>query len=131
MLGSRMGEGSDGDGSACVDQVPHDTRCALLRKRIKDGRGLEGIALWRKAGILAGQERVCPEQGSPPGSVRSPLWANGSVHEVRYPWGETVGQAHGRGTGVLDRAADDGVRGCERAAEARRIPEGLPKRWAQ
>ena len=45
----------------------------MLRKRIKDGRVLERIERWRHAGILDGKERVCPDKGSPQGSVRSPL----------------------------------------------------------
>jgi hypothetical protein len=45
----------------------------MLRQRIKDGRVLELSAMWRHAGILDGPERVCPDQGSPQGSGRSPL----------------------------------------------------------
>ena len=130
LLGSRMGEVIDGDRSALCDQVPHDTRCAILRQRIKDGRVLECIERWLKAGILDGKERVFPEQGRPQGSVLSPLLANGYVHEVLETGCETVVQAHGRGTGVLSRDADDCVMGCERAEDARRINEVLPKRFA-
>ena len=45
----------------------------MLRKRIKDGRVLELIERWRHAGILDGKAMVCPDKGSPPGAVRSPL----------------------------------------------------------
>ena len=45
----------------------------MLRKRIKDGRVLELIEMWLHAGILDGKEMVCPDKGSPQGSVRSPL----------------------------------------------------------
>jgi len=45
------------------------------------------------------------------------------VHEVLDTWGETVGQAHGRGKVVLYRYADDVVMGCEREEDARRIRE--------
>jgi RNA-directed DNA polymerase len=48
----------------------------MLRKRIKDGRVLELIERWRHAGILDGKEMVCPDQGSPQGSVLSPLLSN-------------------------------------------------------
>ena len=53
------------------------------------------------------------------------------LHEVRDTWFETVVQAHGRGKGVLSRYADDGVMGCEREEDARRITEVLPKRFAK
>jgi hypothetical protein len=45
----------------------------MLRQRSKDGRGLERSERWRHAGILDGQEMVCPAKGRPQGSVRSPL----------------------------------------------------------
>jgi RNA-directed DNA polymerase len=67
-----MGSVIDGDISACCDHGPHDTLGRMLRKRIKDGRVLERIERWRHAGILDGKERVLPDPGRPPGSVRAP-----------------------------------------------------------
>ena len=59
----------------------------MLRKRIKDGRVLELIEMWLHAGILDGKEMVCPDKGSPQGSVLSPLCsqcvlARGARHVV-------------------------------------------------
>jgi hypothetical protein len=68
-----MGSVSDGDLSAFVDHVPHDPLCTMLRKRSKDGRGLELSEMGRHAGLLDGQEMGFPDPGSPPGAVRSPL----------------------------------------------------------
>jgi RNA-directed DNA polymerase len=68
-----MGSVIDCDSSAFCDHVPHDPLGTMLRKRIKDGRVLERIEMGLHAGILAGKERVCPDQGSPQGSVHSPL----------------------------------------------------------
>jgi RNA-directed DNA polymerase len=62
----------DCDISAFVDNVQHDTLLTIRRKRSKDGRGLELIAMWLHAGLLDGQAMVCPDKGSPPGSVLSP-----------------------------------------------------------
>jgi RNA-directed DNA polymerase len=59
--------------SACFDNVPHDTLGTIRRQRIKDGRGLELLERWLHAGSLDGKEMVCPDQGSPQGSVLSPL----------------------------------------------------------
>ena len=87
--------------------MQHDTLLAILRKRIKDGRVLEFIELWLKAGILDGKAMVFPEKGSPQGSVISPLLANVYLHEVLDTWFETVVQAHCRGKVVLYRYADD------------------------
>jgi RNA-directed DNA polymerase len=95
-----------------------------VRQRIKDGRVLALIEMGRHAGILDGKEMGFPDQGSPQGSVRSPLFANVDVHEVLATWFETVVQAHCRGKGVLSRYADDVVMGCEREEAARRTSEG-------
>lgn len=72
-LTNGMGAVSDGASSACVDHVPHDTRCMMRRKRIKAGRVRERIERWRHAGLLDGKARMCPDTGSPHGSVRAPL----------------------------------------------------------
>jgi retron-type reverse transcriptase len=72
LLGSRIGYVIDCDISAFFDNLQHDPLLAILRKRVNDGRGLEFIELWLKAGILDGKERVFPEKGSPQGSVSTP-----------------------------------------------------------
>ena len=131
MLTNGMGSVIDCDISAVCDNVQHDTLLTILCKRIKDGRVLELIEMWLKAGILDGKEMVFPEKGSPQGSVISPLLANVYVHEVLDTWFETVVQAHCRGKVVLYRYADDVVIGCEWEEDARRIKEVLPKRFAK
>jgi retron-type reverse transcriptase len=73
LLGHGSGEVIDGDSSAVVDHVPHDTLGTMLRQRSKDGRVRELLERWRHAGILDGKAMVCPDTGRPPGSVRSPL----------------------------------------------------------
>jgi len=131
LLGSRIGQVIDCDISAFFDTLPHDTLLAMLRQRIKDGRVLQLIEMWLKAGILAGKEMVFPDKGRPQGSVLSPLLANVYVHDVLDTWFATVVQAHCRGKVVLWRYADDCVIGCELEEDARRIKEGLPKRVAK
>jgi RNA-directed DNA polymerase len=131
MLKNGIGYVIDCDISAFFDNLQHDTLLTILRKRIKDGRVLELIEMWLKAGILDGKEMVFPDKGSPQGSVISPLLANVYLHEVLDTWCETVVQAHCRGKVVLYRYADDVVIGCEREEDARRISEVLPKRFAK
>ena len=96
VLGSRIGPVIDGDISAFFDHGEHGTRLASLRKRVKDGRGLECIETWLKAGLLDGTALVCPEKGSPPGSVLSPVLANVYWHEVLDTWCASVVQECGR-----------------------------------
>jgi RNA-directed DNA polymerase len=121
----------DCDISSFFDNLQHGRLLAILRKRIKDGRVLGWIEKWLKAGILDGKEMVFPEQGSPQGSVISPLLANAYLHEVLDAWFETVVKAHCRGQVVLYRYADDFLIGCELERDARRIEEVLPKRFAK
>jgi RNA-directed DNA polymerase len=76
----------DCDIRAFFDHLQPDTLLASLRKRSKDGRVLECIERWLKAGILDGKEMVFPEKGSPQGAVSSPLVANVYLHEVLDTW---------------------------------------------
>ena len=131
VLTNGIGYVIDCDISAFFDNLQHDTLLAILRQRVNDGRVLEYIELWLKAGVLDGKEMVFPEKGSPQGSVISPLLANVYLHEVLDTWWETVVQAHCRGRVVLYRYADDFVIGCERAEDARRISKVLPQRFAK
>ena len=131
LLGSQRGQVIDCDISAFFDTLQHDTLLAMLRKRIKDSRGLKRIEKWLHAGILDGKAMVFPDKGSPQGSVISPLLANGYLHEVLDTWCETVVRAHCRGKVTLWRFADDFVIGCELAEDAWRIKEVLPKRFAK
>jgi RNA-directed DNA polymerase len=121
----------DCDISSFFDNLRHDELLAILRKRVNDGRLLKLIERWLVAGIMDGKELVFPEKGSPQGSVISPLLANVYLHEVLDTWFETAVKAHCRGKVVLYRYADDFVIGCEREADARRIMEVLPKRFAK
>jgi len=130
-LTNGIGDVIDCDSSAFLDNVPPDTLRTILRKRLKDGRVLELIEMWLQAGILDGKEMGCPDQGSPQGSVLSPLLATVYLHEVLDTWCETVVQAHCRGKVVLSRYADEVVMGCERAEDARRISEVRPQRCAK
>ena len=120
----------DCDISAFFDNLQHDKLLSILRQRVKDGRVLELIESWLKAGIMDGKELVFPDKGSPQGSVISPLLANVYLHEVLDTWFVEVVTAHCRGKVVLYRYADDFVIGCELESDARRIMATLPKRFA-
>jgi group II intron reverse transcriptase/maturase len=128
---SRVHHVIDCDISAFFDNLQHDELLAILRKRVKDGRVLELIESWLKAGIMDGRDMVFPEKGSPQGSVISPLLANVYLHEVLDTWFAEVVTAHCRGKVVMYRYADDFVIGCELESDARRIMKALPQRFAK
>ena len=121
----------DCDISSFFDNLRHDVLLSLLRKRIKDGRLLELIAMWLEAGIMDGKDLVFPEKGSPQGSVISPLLANVYLHEVLDVWFAAVVVPRCRGRVMLIRYADDFVIGCEREEDAQRIMKVLPLRFAK
>jgi group II intron reverse transcriptase/maturase len=130
-LHSRIHYVIDCDISAFFDNLQHDELLAILRKRVNDGRVLELIESWLKAGIMDGQDLVFPEKGSPQGSVISPLLANAYLHEVLDTWFVEVVTAHCRGKVVMYRYADDFVIGCELESDARRIVKAIPQRFAR
>jgi RNA-directed DNA polymerase len=121
----------DCDISSFFDNLQHDHLLAILRERVNDGRVLELIEMWLKAGIMDGKELVFPEKGSPQGSVISPLLANVYLHVVLDRWFAEVVTAHCRGKVVMYRYADDFVIGCELEDDARRIMKALPQRFAR
>jgi len=129
-LQSRIHYVIDCDISAFFDNLQHDELLAILRKRVKDGRVLELIESWLKAGIMDGKDLVFPEKGSPQGSVISPLLANAYLHEVLDTWFVEVVTAHCRGKVVMYRYADDFVIGCELESDAQRIMTAIPQRFA-
>jgi RNA-directed DNA polymerase len=131
LLGSRIGAVIDCDISAFFDTFQHDTRVAIRRTRLKDGRVRERIERWRHAGLLDGKAMGFPEKGSLPGAVLSPVLANVYLHAGLDTWCETVVKAHCRGHVVLYRYADDVLIGGALASAAWRIREVLPKRFAK
>ena len=121
----------DCDIRSFFDNLQHDDLLAILRERVTDGRVLELIEMWLKAGIMDDRELVFPEKGSPQGSVISPLLANVYLHVVLDKWFAEVVAAHCRGKVMLIRYADDFIIGCQHEEDARRIMKVLPQRFAK
>ena len=121
----------DCDISSFFDNLQHDKLLAILRERINDGRLLELIEMWLKAGIMDDKELVFPEKGSPQGSVISPLLANVYLHVVLDKWFVEQVVPHCRGKVVLYRYADDFVIGCEVEGDVAKIVKVLPLRFGK
>ena len=66
----------DADLKSYFDTIPHDKLMDRLRQKVADGRVLALIEAFLKAGIMDGLEEWTPEEGSPQGSVISPLLSN-------------------------------------------------------
>jgi RNA-directed DNA polymerase len=66
----------DADLKSYFDTIPHGRLMSRLRERIADGRVLQLIESFLKAGIMDGLKEWEPEEGAPQGAVLSPLLSN-------------------------------------------------------
>jgi len=110
------------------DTMPHEAILAVLRLRIQDPRFLRLIARMLKVGVETPAGTVYGEQGSPQGSIVSPVIANIFLDHVLDQWFETVVKQHCRGYCSFIRYADDVVTLFEREEDAQRFMRVLPRR---
>ena len=66
----------DVDIKGYFDNIPHAQLMALVRERIADGKVLDMLERFLKAGVLEEGIETDPETGSPQGGIVSPLLAN-------------------------------------------------------
>ena len=103
----------------------------LLRRRIRDGFVLRMIDKWLNAGVWEEGTLTYPDEGTPQGGVISPLLANIYLHYVLDEWFEQEVKPRLQGQAFLIRFADDFVVVFTHEADARRVLEVLPKRFAK
>lgn len=129
----KMGGGwvLDVDIQAFFDNLVHGKLREILDQRVRDGVLRKMIDKWLKAGVLEDGELAYPKGGTPQGGVVSPMLANVYLHEVLDTWftGEVLPRL--RGQAFLVRYADDFVMVFSQEADARRVLEVLPKRFAR
>ena len=130
---SSMGGGwvIDLDIQAFFDTIDHQHLRAFLQQRVKDGVILRLIGKWLKAGVLEAGQWQRGEVGSPQGGVISPLLANVYLHYVLDEWFEHDVKPRLRGRAFSVRFADDAVLAFSNEADARKVLEVLPKRFAR
>jgi RNA-directed DNA polymerase len=100
----------DVDLKAFFDSIPHARLLGAVRRRVTDGRVLDLIGLFLKAGVMEDMRLTTPEAGTPQGGVISPLLANIYLDDLDQ-------QMAKRGR-VMVRYADDFVILCHTADEA-------------
>ena len=66
----------DADLKSYFDTIPHDQLLQRVRAKVADGRLLQLLESFLKAGILEGLEEWTPTAGAPQGAVLSPLLSN-------------------------------------------------------
>ena len=113
------------------DTLDHGHLRRLLQRRVRDGVLLRLIGKWLNAGVLEAGELSYPDEGTPQGGVISPLLANIYLHYVLDEWLEREVKPRLQGRVFLIRYADDFVLGFTCEADARRMLELLPQRFAE
>jgi group II intron reverse transcriptase/maturase len=111
------------------DNVSHEKLMEFISIRIKDTTLLELIKKFLKAGYVDEGLLVRSEEGTPQGSILSPMLANIFLHYVLDTWFETTVKSHVKGFCEIIRYADDFVCVVRYEDDARRIERGLKNRF--
>ena len=110
------------------DNVSHENLIEFIRIRIKDTTLLNLIKKFLKAGYIDDGVLVKSENGTPQGSILSPILANIFLHYALDTWFETTVKSHVKGFCEIVRYADDFICVVRYVDDARRIEQGLQNR---
>jgi group II intron reverse transcriptase/maturase len=121
----------DADVEGYFDSIDHSWLVEFLEHRIGDQRILRLIRKWLHAGIIEDGEWSKTTEGSPQGSVISPLLSNVYLHYVFDLWIEWWRRKHCRRDVVVVRYVDDFVIGFESHTEATACLDELRARFAK
>ena len=110
------------------DRLQHDWLVQFVEHRIGDKRIVRLIQKWLKAGVVEDGKWFQAEEGSPQGSVISPILANLYLHYVLDLWAKAWRKKVARGEMIIVRYADDGVLGFEGQEDAEQFLEQLRER---
>lgn len=102
----------DLDIKSYFDNIPHDLLMEKIKTKIADGRVLDLIEMWLKAGVMEDDQFYDTSSGSPQGGVISPLLAN--IYLDEFDW-----KMNQQGFPVV-RFADDAIIFCKTKTKAER-----------
>jgi RNA-directed DNA polymerase len=109
-------------------KVAHEWMLKFLRHRIGDPRVIRLIARMLKGGILEDGLVQASEEGTPQGSILSPLLSNIYLHYVLDLWFSRVVRPHCRGEAYYCRFADDFVACFQYQQDAQQFMVALSER---
>jgi group II intron reverse transcriptase/maturase len=113
------------------DRIRHEHLIEFVRRRVGDQRVVRLIQKWLKSGVMERGQWTETEEGSPQGSVISPVLANLYLHDVLDEWAQAWRKKVARGQVIIVRYADDAVLGFEYRGEAEQFLEQLRERLAR
>ena len=121
----------DVDLAGFFDSIEHGLLVEIVRAKVADPRFIRYLTRMLKAGVLRDGELRTSEEGTPQGSMCSPVLANIFAHEVVDVWFEDTVKRCCAGRVELFRYADDLVICCQYARDAERIRRALGQRLAK
>lgn len=122
----------DADIKGFFDHVDHKWLIKCVEQHIKDPRMIRMIKRFLKAGIMDKTQYEETTEGTPQGSILSPILANIYMYYVLVLWFEKIIISNYEGESYITVYADDFVCCFQHEGEAERfIKELLPKRLAK
>jgi group II intron reverse transcriptase/maturase len=118
----------ESDVTSFFDSIDRPMLKEMLQERIADKSLMRLIGKCLRVGVLDGVEFSIPEEGTPQGSILSPLLGNIYLHKVLDEWFEREVKPRLRGKAVLIRYMDDFIIGFEYRHDAERVMKVLGKR---
>jgi len=110
------------------DKVEHEWMVQFVQHRIADTRIVRLIQKWLQAGVMEDGRWFETKEGTPQGSVISPILANLYLHYVLDVWAKAWREKVSRGDMIVVRYADDAVLGFQYREDAERFLEQLQER---